>query len=375
MIEEGTHSPLGPSGAHRWMECPGSVELQQKMPKEESSPFAEEGTLAHKMAEEILTSIEPTWEYDVEMKWHVMKYVEEIRSIDKVCDSPIHIEGIVTLHSIDQRMYGTVDAYQYSSENNTLYVTDLKYGKGIEVSAENNPQLMYYALCAMERYKDTEHIILTIVQPRIDNNQIKRTWVDGKEIEVFKNLLIKAVKNVELYPNRYNAGDKQCKWCTASAICPAQSQSFAAITAMDAREEKVIPPIIQEMTLEMVGHVYENRKMLSKWLDDVTNYAQDRLRGGDEVPGAKLVMQRKNRIIKNKDEAKKVLQKKRYRVKDICELKLKSPAKLEAAGIPKSVVDELSIIPNGKLVIAPESDKRVAENVKPFQFDKIEGEK
>lgn len=369
---EEVHSLLGPSAAHRWMLCPGSVELQKRVPEEEESPFAAEGTLAHKMAEELLNETPPTWDYDPEMLHHVRMYTEEV--ISSAGDFDIEVEAKVELSDIDERLFGTVDAYSYDYDNGILSVLDLKYGKGVEVDVEDNPQLLYYALCAWSECPYANEVVLTIVQPRIEQRQIKSISYTKEQLMNFAVLLRDAVNEVDNNPTKYVAGAKQCKWCNASAICPAQSKSFAAITSVDAREPTITPPAVEEMTLEMIGNVYAHKKMLSKWLDDVTAHAQRELEAGKEVPGAKLVMQRKNRIIPDKDEAKKYLQSKKYRVKDICDLNLKSPAKLEAAGIPKHEVAKLTVVPKGKLVIAPASDKRVAEDVKPFEFDEIKGE-
>ena len=170
------HAKLSASGAVRWLECPASVGMEEAFP-DTSSEFAEHGTAAHELAERCLTE-DVTAEFhsgktfngfdaDAEMAEAVQLYLDYVRNHK----GKMFVEQVVDFSPWVEDGFGTCDCIVIAG--NTAYVTDLKYGKGFRVDAENNPQLMLYALGALNEYEFIfDHInlfSLAIVQPRLDH--------------------------------------------------------------------------------------------------------------------------------------------------------------------------------------------------------------
>ena len=380
MSDDGTlHSEVGASGAHRWMLCPGSVTLSRGLPNP-SSEFAEEGTRAHELGEAILSGLElidivNRTPEDQEMIDYVSEYTNfvleelnrcQVKQTEKIV---LHVEAEVNLHDIDERMFGTQDAMFYCAAEGTLYVFDLKYGKGIEVDVEDNPQLMYYALASWTTCFASK-VVLTIVQPRTDGQSIKRVTYSYADMMRFSRELEVAINRVDAEPETYVPGPKQCKWCIASAVCPALSKTFSDTTQLQPQNPLVESdtPTVVDMTPERLGTIYANIPMLKKWLEDVDTHCVELSKAGVTIPGTKLVQQRKHRVFKNPKAAKNALLKAGYREKDIEASKLITPAQLEKLGVPKKEVAKLTITPVGKPVLARENDKRPALDIGSLGF-------
>lgn len=176
-----THSIYSASGAHRWMACPPSALLEQQFPSETSS-FAEEGTAAHDLAEHKLKkalkmrSRKPNSKYQTdemdEMTDLYVEYcLEVIEKAKESCkDLQILIEQKLDFSDYVPEGFGTGDLVIVGT--GTLHVIDLKYGRGVIVSAERNPQMMLYALGALSLFEmlyDIDKVSMTIIQPRVDN--------------------------------------------------------------------------------------------------------------------------------------------------------------------------------------------------------------
>ena len=164
--KERAHSSLGASSASRWMACPASIPLSEGI-EDSTSVYAEEGTAAHEVCEmllkgEILPESLNGFNVDHEMIEHCMMYVDYINERSE--DAEVYIEERVDLSHIDPSMFGTNDAAIYRPFK-TLEVIDFKYGQGLAVDAEENVQLMYYAL-GMVKDMDVEKVKMTIIQPR-----------------------------------------------------------------------------------------------------------------------------------------------------------------------------------------------------------------
>lgn len=164
------HARLGASNAHRWLLCPGSVAAEEGLP-DTAGPFAEEGTRAHELAERALRGAGDVLAAhdDQSMADYVRVYVDLVTRLAQGADL-FEIEQRVDYGEWVEGGFGTADALIVTGD--TLRVIDLKYGRGVRVDAEDNPQGMLYALGA---YAETRHIfevrrvIITIVQPRLDH--------------------------------------------------------------------------------------------------------------------------------------------------------------------------------------------------------------
>jgi hypothetical protein len=219
-----THARLSPSAAHRWMRCPGSVALEAMLP-EETSAFAEQGTKAHDLAAVILGGIDVTTG-DREMLDHVGLYVETVRHI--AGDNQIMVEQRVDFSDV----IGVPDSFGTSdciiADNDTITLVDLKYGRGVRVDAEENEQLMLYALGALNDFGMVNHFTkarLVIVQPRLGH--ISDWTVSIEELQAFAARVRECAAIImtadETFDDveMFNPGTKQCRFCKAKAICGA----------------------------------------------------------------------------------------------------------------------------------------------------------
>lgn len=224
------HSRFGASAAHRWMRCPGSVQLTKDM-QNPSSEFAQEGTMLHEVAGNLLLELENPYDLTDEQQEVVDSYVNTVRQeaeggqllVEQRFKLPFHLE-----------FWGTADAVVVSG--NTLKVIDLKAGRGVAVEADYagkiNPQLGFYALGAMfsveERQWETIEII--IVQPRLGG--VKRRLTSVAELADLTRELVRAAELAEGDNPPFAAGS-HCKFCLARAICPTLREEVMRLARMD----------------------------------------------------------------------------------------------------------------------------------------------
>ncbi len=230
----GEHALLSASGSERWMQCPGSLALSKGLP-DKSSKFAEEGTKAHDLAAKILLGED--WcrgFYSDDMIEEVQKYVDVVR--DYAQGGMLFVEKRVDYSSFIgvPDSFGTSDTIIISGDGKEITIIDLKYGKGVRVDADNNSQMMLYALGAIDEFaalgESFERVRLVIHQPRLDHLSEWTCTVDelmefageakkAAEIAmaVYNGTLPKVSSNIQfLFPS-----EKSCRFCKAKHICPA----------------------------------------------------------------------------------------------------------------------------------------------------------
>lgn len=301
------HAKLSASGAHRWMVCPGSVEAEVGYPDTQSE-HAKEGSAAHWVAEQCLNKIVNAWnyvgttvpEFDVliteEMAEQIQVYLDYVRGLG---GTPL-VEVRVDFSNVVPEGFGTSDFV--TMVDNTLYIVDLKFGRGLKVMAENNPQAMLYAIGVLNEYGaiyEPEHIVIAIVQPRLDH-------IDEWEI-TYEQLLQFAREAQEkatlaLTPNApRNPDEKACNWCKAKAECPALAAYVeeAIGQGFDNLDET---HSVAKLSLDQVSKVIKAKKLITAFIDAAEKLATERLQRGDPMPGFKLVEGRSARSIN--DEAK-----------------------------------------------------------------------
>lgn len=255
------HAKLSPSGAHRWIPCVGSLSKESKYP-DTSSEFADEGTLAHALAAHALENendaalyVGDGFEYDdhgerkeatitTDMAREVQKYLDAVRELAGA-DGELMVEQRLPIFStmlppLPVDTYGTSDAVVIHAERRRLTVGDLKYGRGVQVWAEENPQLMLYALGALDEFGmlyDFDEVAMVIYQPRLDHVD---EWVCSVEhLRAFEKVAYEAGKTalaiVDNGPGTVflNPGEKQCKFCKAKGDCPALRDQVLATVALD----------------------------------------------------------------------------------------------------------------------------------------------
>lgn len=411
------HAKFSPSAAHRWLSCPGSMIMEKDMANT-SSAHADEGTAAHFLASEclerdrnatdflncfiVIKKGNAEWDQeaaetrsgfmvDLEMAEFVQKYVDAVRS--QAEGNELLVEQRVNFSSfIDaENAFGTGDAIIIGQTE--IQIHDLKYGRGVKVDAEGNEQLKLYALGALSdfgMFGDFTHARLVIHQPRLGH--VSESVVTIEDLYDFahraKNTvqMIKAIDaGTALFQEKdmLNPGEKQCHWCKAKATCPALTKAvietvageFDDLSACDLEAEiKQAVENVPQHENQMLAKLYAALPLIESWSKAVSIAVADKLHGGEQVPGFKLVQGRAgNRTWSNAEEAEQVLKGMRLKVEDMYDLKLISPTnaeKLQKAGVigPRqwSKVQDLIVRPDGKPTVAPESDKRPALEVNPL---------
>lgn len=369
------HAILSASGSHRWLTCTPSAMLEQEFPDSTSS-YADEGLLAHALADLGLKlhlnridikdfnkrrkELESSPYYSREMVDYVDDYIAVV--IEKICEAYNRSKDAVVM--LEQRLdfsrwvpggFGTGDVVIVSDD--LLEVVDLKYGKGVPVSAEDNPQMMLYALGALAKFDylyDIRNIRMTICQPRLDSISTAEMSVD--ELMAWAEDYLQPRAQMAIAgEGDFIAGD-HCQFCRAKATCRARAEANLELAKMDFQK----PPLL---SLEEIAEVLTKAEQLQSWASDVQAYALDQAQNHDvKFPGWKLVSGRSNRKYANEKAVSKTLidagyeEAKIYQPKEI----LGITAMEKEIGKKRfgELLNGLIVKPAGKPTLVPESDKR-----------------
>ena len=359
------HTEPSPSGAARWWRCPGSCREIRRLPPERftTSPQAEEGTLAGKLAEDWLT-MKHIPSGDPEMLDYLALYVDHVASIEASDPSSILlVEHPVSCCSFAPGLRGRADALVWLPKSRHLHVVDLKYGRGVDVQAKEpngtpNLQLAIYGLgacCSVDwlQHNGSRHPIcpvevhLTIVQVRRDE-PIRTHVMTGVDMTDFGADLQAAIARTEDQNAPLVPGEKQCRFCPVAPTCPALNAQALLV----AKEE------FAPMTPEQVGKALDMVPVVRAWANAVEDYAHSCARQGNRVPGYKLVETWSNRQWIDDEKTMNTLLEVDGDA-DLWELsaKLKSPAKLEKV-FGKDLIAKLCRKVQTGETLVDESDKR-----------------
>ena len=384
----GVHSPFGASVAHRWISCPASIALCQKAPRKESSFEGNKGTAAHSLAEMSLRQRkmprhfvgqhiqvgDDLFEVDTEMADYVSEYVYEVLQVASTRHNP----GVVDPYRVETRfdldwigrpgMFGTCDASLADTAHRTLHVFDLKYGSGEAVVAENNPQLMYYALgvLGVEGLDKFDTVRLVIVQPRHRATGTTDWTISVPDLLNWRDkVLIPAYDEACGENPRFGPSEKACKWCAGKPICPAIGSALAeaagtSLTLPTPVTPELVFPEPASLTDEQVSKILTMLPLLKPYFEAVSAYALDKAMQGDVVSGFKLVAGRQGNRVWTDEKA--VTEAFASLGEDLYDKKLKSPAQMEKllGKGGKQKLDPFVSRSEAKLSLAPVSDKREA---------------
>lgn len=367
------HAKLSASSALRWINCPGSVALADQLPAPGSSAYADEGTLAHALAElklrkflgdvgdydKELAQIQASEYYSGEMEEATDFYAETVQEhlAAAGADAELMIEQQFSLANWVPEGFGTSDAVIIGG--NVIEVIDLKYGKGIKVDAVNNPQLRLYGLGASALFGDLydfDTVRTTIIQPRLDHV--------STEEQPLKELLLWAEEDVApratmaLEGTDYLATGDWCRFCPAKAVCRKRAEYNLEL----ARDEFKAPPLLTD---EEIGEVLRRAEEIQKWTSDIQDYALEQALAGKHFDGWKLVEGRSNRKYADDLKVAETLVAAGYDEAMLYERKLYGITAMEKIVGKKKLtttLGDLIIKPAGKPVLVPESDKREAIN-------------
>jgi hypothetical protein len=326
------HSKIvGGSTAKRVMNCPGSVALVQKMPPQPSNKYADEGTLLHNVIAEIVMSDKHPEEF-----LHT-KYNDQVLTLDLI-DNKL-VPALAALDVIDPNKEMEIEAETRVGFGDLLpgvfgstdligrigsraVVLDWKFGDGVAVEVEENPQLMFYAAAAMRTeetkwaFAGVEEIEMVIVQPP----QVKRWVTTPARIAQFEKDLVKAVKLAQQPNAELKIGD-HCRWCAAKPICP---QMTGAV-------DRALKTQIDGLDAPTISAYLKNADMLEQWITDLRALALQMLDSGAKLPDYKLVAKRAIRQWTDEDKAKVALFAFGLTESEVVETSVISPAKAEKA--------------------------------------------
>lgn len=370
------HAVLSASGASRWMACTPSAMLEKDIP-DKSSEYAKEGTAAHELSEIYLlyeigeiakatrtrriNKFKKENEYfNQEMQESVEKYVDIV--VEKIYEAKARSDDAVVL--LEQRLdfsewvpkgFGTGDVVIIS--DGLLEVIDLKYGKGVPVSAENNPQLRLYGLGALSQFDilyDIDTVSMTIVQPRLDS--VSTETLEASKLVLWAENEVKPKAEQAWKGKGEFVPGEHCRFCKIRSTCRARAEENLKLAEKDFADPA-------ELSVEEIGDILFKAEELQKWVKDIEKYALDQAVNHEvDFPGWKVVEGRANRRYQDKDKIAETLlqhdysEDEIYRPRDI--ITITAMEKLLGRSKFNELLGDYVIKPPGKPTLVPESDKR-----------------
>lgn len=379
------HALLSPSGSHRWMHCTPSARLEENLP-ESTSAAAEEGTVAHELAEYALDmylkgeylplldelptpkEISESKYYNSEMDKYVTDYICYVCDIFEMCDNAkMYLERKFDLTSYVNDCFGSCDCAIEGT--NILSIIDLKYGKGVRVEAKGNTQLMMYALGVLrslspKRQAEIETIKMHIAQVRLGNYEVFE--MSARDLTHWGIYKLRPIAEKAWAGQGNTVAGSHCKFCKFKPQCRAQRD--ALVNEFEAHGET------KALTLDEIGDILLKADMFTDWLSSVKSHAMAEALSGKTVKGWKLVEGRSVRVITDEEEAVKRLSDLGFDPDSLKNHKLKGIGDLEkiVGKRPLAVtLDGIIVKPKGAPTLALESDKREAIQPTTDMFDEL----
>lgn len=366
------HAVLSASGASRWLACTPSARLEEQFP-DSTSEYAKEGTLAHEVCElkvrKNLIEQMPTRTYNTKLKkikenelWQdemdkfTDVYLEYIQKLvhSYSCSPAVMVEKKVDFSQYVPEGFGTADCIVIAE--GTMHIIDFKYGKGVAVSAENNPQMKLYALGAYLEYSmlyPIEKIKMAIVQPRLENEASESEIFVAELMDWAENVVKPLAEKAYKGEGTYIAGN-HCRFCRAKATCRERARMNLEASKFEMRAGALLSDT-------EVGEALKMAQDLAKWAEDLKEYALTESLKGKIIPGWKAVEGRSVRAFKDTDLAIKTIVDSGIDEILLYDRKIKTLAQIEkllGAKQFKELVGELVEKAPGKPTLVLETDKR-----------------
>ena len=406
----GVHSSLGASSAHRWMRCPASVKASAEVLGKEpgldaDSEFSHEGTCAHYLAEIALKSgrlvssyvgevielpdhdkseqFDNEFEVTKEMANYVAVYVDFCRDLPGDVEE---IEARLDYSDWVEGGFGTGDYLKFDEDSNTLYVVDLKYGKGIRVDAFENKQLLLYGLggySLLSLFHSIGRVKMVVVQPRLDH--IDEYEVITRDLLKFGEEARKAAEATKEDDPVFNPGESQCQWCYVAKSfdgCQAQydfvkEEALSGLGVLD--DETLTQDDVDLFIAEdrpeyhRVVKILKNKSLIESLIKQAKEIAYAKAMAGEPLVGTKLVRGRKSKSYAFEDEEalRRLKQLRGTKASDVQVVKPITPAAaFKLLGKDHNFCKKYITINDGKPTIVSDDDDRDAIDIKA---DSLEG--
>lgn len=372
MEDNRAHAILSASSAHKWLICTPSARLEEQFP-DKTSEYMKEGTLAHAIAEfkvrsYFLEAISKTTQtrrlnkfkkeegFQAEMLEHTDTYLNFLKeeALKTNAKPFITVEQKVDFSNYVPEGFGTADCIMISGD--TLHIVDFKYGKGVKVEAEDNPQMKLYALGAISTYGlfyPIKYIKMSIVQPRIDN-------ISSYEIPI-EPLIDWGEKIVKPQAQKAFAGigdyvqGEHCRFCRAKGACEFRAKANMKVV------EEIQSSYNGTISNDELGEMLTKTDGIEQWIKDIKSYALELVLKGEQVKGWKAVEGKSNRKITDTDKAFEILEANGYEEALLYEKVPLTLTKLEKvigkAKLSEAIGDYIEK-PKGAPTLVKESDKR-----------------
>ena len=363
-----SHALLSPSASHRWIKCPLSVRFTEFM-EDKPSPYADEGTLAHSIAESKLNNYLGYTDKsvkceDTSMDEYTDDYVAFVAEQMRVLNNPsAFVEQRVDCSKYVPECYGTCDALIIS--DGVLHICDLKYGTGVKVDAVGNDQLRIYALGALEMFSclyDISMVRMSIFQPRLSHCDTWELPID-ELLKWADEVLVPAAKQAWNGEGEFKAGD-HCRFCKAKSNCRKRAEFNLELARYDFE-----PPATLD-NLEIAAVLAKADELIS-WVTDVKEYALRQALSGVTYDGFKVVEGRSNRKYTDENAVVDAVKAAGFDPYEHNVLGITAMTALLGKKKFNELLGGLIEKPQGKPTLVPMSDKRPAVNTAQEDFMEV----
>jgi hypothetical protein len=374
------HALLAASSAKRWMNCPPSAKAENAVP-EQQSLFATEGSFAHDVAHMLLVEYLGRADHIGLAEWQHQLTASDLYTQDLLDYVHIYVDLVIekinaaramsrdAVILLEQKLdyspwapggFGTGDAVLYA--DGYLEVIDLKFGRGVPVSAEDNPQLRLYALGALNREDaflySIQKVIMTIAQPRLDS--ITSETMSVAELLAWAESEVKPKAQLA-YEGKGDFSDGDwCRFCKIKHTCRKRAEGSLALQTYGRKEPHLL-------TIPEIADILGKADQLVAWATDVKTWALEQAEKHNvSYPGWKLVEGRSNRAYIDEKTVANTLLDAGY-TPDIIRkpdelLGVTAMEKLLGKKRFAEMLEGLVIKPPGKPALVPIGDKRPAIN-------------